>query len=62
MTAFQAGFEVECKIAEWMLPDAYRRALHASAAEGTIGAAVAVLFSPSTTSAPRAQQTARKSG
>ena len=42
MTAFQAGFEVECKIAEWMLPDAYRRGLHASAAEGTIGAAVAV--------------------
>jgi 2-methylcitrate dehydratase PrpD len=41
MTAFQAGFEVECKIAEWMLPDAYRRGLHASAAEGTIGAAVA---------------------
>ena len=41
VTAFQAGFEVECKIAEWMLPDAYRRGLHASAAEGTIGAAVA---------------------
>lgn len=41
MTAFQAGFEVECKVAEWMLPDAYRRGLHASAAEGTIGAAVA---------------------
>lgn len=40
MTAFQAGFEVQCKIAEWMLPDAYRRGLHASAAEGTIGAAV----------------------
>jgi Uncharacterized protein involved in propionate catabolism len=39
MTAFQAGFEVECKIAEWMLPDAYRRGLHASAAEGTLGAA-----------------------
>jgi 2-methylcitrate dehydratase PrpD len=40
MTAFQAGFEVECKIAEWMLPEAYKRGLHASAAEGTIGAAV----------------------
>lgn len=40
MVAFQAGFEVECKIAEWMLPDAYRRGLHASAAEGTLGAAV----------------------
>lgn len=39
MTAFQAGFEVECKVAEWMLPDAYRRGLHASAAEGTLGAA-----------------------
>ncbi len=39
MTAFQAGFEVECKIAEWMLPDAYRRGLHASASEGTLGAA-----------------------
>ena len=42
MTAFQAGFEVECKIAEWMLPDAYKRGLHASAAEGTIGAAIVV--------------------
>lgn len=41
MAAFQAGVEVESKIAEWMLPDAYRRGLHASAAEGTIGAAAA---------------------
>ncbi len=40
MAAFQAGFEVECKIAEWMLPEVYKRGLHASAAEGTIGAAV----------------------
>ena len=40
MTAFQAGFEVECKIAEWMLPEVYKRGLHASAAEGTIGAAI----------------------
>jgi len=41
MTAFQAGFEVECKIAEWMLPEAYKRGFHASAAEGTFAAAVA---------------------
>ena len=41
MAAFQAGFEVECKIAEWMLPEVYKRGLHASAAEGTIGAAIA---------------------
>lgn len=40
MTAFQAGFEVECKIAEWMQPDVYKRGFHASAAVGTFAAAV----------------------
>jgi 2-methylcitrate dehydratase PrpD len=40
MTAFQAGFEVECKIAEWMQPDVYKRGFHASAAVGTIAAAI----------------------
>ncbi|MEZ5930443.1 MAG: MmgE/PrpD family protein [Alphaproteobacteria bacterium] len=40
MTAFQAGFEVECKIAEWMLPEVYKRGFHASAAEATFAAAV----------------------
>jgi len=41
MTAFQAGFEVECKISEWMKPDHYRRGHHSSGNVGTFGAAVA---------------------
>ncbi len=41
MTAFQAGFEVECKIAEWMLPDHYLRGHHSSGTVGTFGACVA---------------------
>ena len=40
MTAFLAGFEVECKISEWMLPDHYRRGHHSSGTVGTLGAAV----------------------
>jgi len=30
MLAFLAGFEVECKISEWMLPEHYRRGFHSS--------------------------------
>lgn len=41
MTAFLAGFEVECKISEWMKPDHYRRGHHSSGNVGTFGAAVA---------------------
>lgn len=38
--AFQAGFEVESKISEWMLPRHYRRGHHSSGTVGTFGACV----------------------
>lgn len=41
MLAFQVGFEVECKISEWMLPDHYRRGHHSSGTVGTFGACAA---------------------
>ncbi len=41
MLAFLTGFEVECKISEWMLPQHYLRGLHSSATVGTFGAYVA---------------------
>lgn len=41
MLAFQVGFEVECKISEWMLPDHYRRGHHTSGTVGTFGACAA---------------------
>lgn len=41
MLAFQTGFEVECKISEWMKPVHYRRGHHTSGTVGTFGAAVA---------------------
>jgi 2-methylcitrate dehydratase PrpD len=41
MLAFQLGFEVECKIAEWMTPRHYRRGHHTSGTVGTFGACVA---------------------
>lgn len=41
MTAFLAGFEVECKISEWMKADHYRRGHHSSGTVGTFGAAMA---------------------
>ncbi len=41
MLAFQAGFEVECKISEWMRPRHYRRGHHSSGTVGTFGACVA---------------------
>jgi 2-methylcitrate dehydratase PrpD len=40
MLAFQAGFEVECKISEWMNPRHYRRGHHSSGTVGTFGACV----------------------
>jgi 2-methylcitrate dehydratase PrpD len=41
MLAFQTGFEVECKISEWMKPRHYRRGHHTSGTVGTFGACVA---------------------
>ena len=41
LLAFQTGFEVECKISEWMTPKHYRRGHHSSGTVGTFGAAVA---------------------
>ena len=38
MLAFLAGFEVECKISEWMLPQHYVRGMHSSGTVGTFGA------------------------
>ncbi|MCZ6665980.1 MAG: MmgE/PrpD family protein, partial [Gammaproteobacteria bacterium] len=36
--AFATGFEVECKISEWMYPDHYLRGMHSSGTVGTFGA------------------------
>ncbi|MGH7830061.1 MAG: MmgE/PrpD family protein [Candidatus Binatia bacterium] len=41
MLAFLAGFEVECKISEWMSPQHYLRGMHSSATVGAFGAYVA---------------------
>ncbi|MBL8600007.1 MAG: MmgE/PrpD family protein [Devosia sp.] len=41
LTAFCVGFEVSCKISEWMLPDHYRRGHHSSGTVATFGAAAA---------------------
>ena len=41
MTAFLAGFEVECKIAEAIRPDHYQKGFHTSGTVGTLGAAIA---------------------
>jgi 2-methylcitrate dehydratase PrpD len=41
MAAFLAGFEVECKIAEAIKPDHYKKGFHTSGTVGTFGAAVA---------------------
>jgi len=38
MLAFLAGFEVECKVSEWMLPQHYLRGMHSSGTVGTFGA------------------------
>ena len=38
MLAFQTGFEVECKISEWMLPQHYMSGMHSSGTVGTFGA------------------------
>ena len=41
LEAFLTGFEVECKIAEAIHPDHYKRGFHTSGTVGTFGAAVA---------------------
>jgi 2-methylcitrate dehydratase PrpD len=41
LTAFLAGFEVECKISEWMTDRHYRRGHHSSGTVGTFGSCVA---------------------
>jgi 2-methylcitrate dehydratase PrpD len=41
MLAFQTGFEVECKISEWMKPRHYRRGHHSNGTVGTFGACIA---------------------
>jgi len=41
MTAFLTGFEVECKIAEIMLPGHYKNGFHSSGTVGTLGACAA---------------------
>jgi 2-methylcitrate dehydratase PrpD len=38
MLAFLTGFEVECKISEWMLAQHYGRGMHSSGTVGTFGA------------------------
>jgi 2-methylcitrate dehydratase PrpD len=38
MLAFQTGFEVECKVSEWMLPQHYMSGMHSSGTVGTLGA------------------------
>jgi 2-methylcitrate dehydratase PrpD len=40
LTAFLAGFEVECKIAEAINPDHYMKGFHSSGTLGTFGSAV----------------------
>lgn len=40
LTAFLAGFEVECKIAEAINPDHYKKGFHTSGTVGTFGAAI----------------------
>ncbi len=39
LTAFHAGYEVACKVSEWIRPELYRRGLHSSGVVGTLGAA-----------------------
>jgi 2-methylcitrate dehydratase PrpD len=41
LTAFLAGFEVECKIAEAINPDHYKKGFHTSGTIGIFGAAIA---------------------
>jgi len=44
LEAFLAGFEVECKIAEAIHPNHYKKGFHSSGTIGTFGAAVAAHY------------------
>lgn len=44
LTAFATGFEVSCKISEWMKPDHYLRGHHSSGTVATFGAAAAAAW------------------
>jgi 2-methylcitrate dehydratase PrpD len=56
LEAFLTGFEVECKIAEAIHPDHYKKGFHSSGTVGTFGAAAAVtkLLGLSRTAMPHA--------
>ena len=41
MLGFLTGFEVECKISEWLLPQHYKRGMHSTGTVGTFGSYVA---------------------
>lgn len=41
LLAFLTGYEVECKISEWMFPQHYKRGMHSTGTVGTFGAYVA---------------------
>lgn len=41
LTAFHAGFEVSCKVSEWLKPEHYLRGHHSSGTVATFGATVA---------------------
>ena len=41
LLGFLTGFEVECKISEWMFPEHYKRGFHSTGTVGTIAAFVA---------------------
>lgn len=44
LAAFCIGFEISCKISEWLLPDHYRRGHHSSGTVATFGAAAAAAY------------------
>ncbi|MBT8334019.1 MAG: MmgE/PrpD family protein [Deltaproteobacteria bacterium] len=41
MLGFLTGFEVECKISEWLFPQHYKRGMHSTGTVGTFGSFVA---------------------
>jgi 2-methylcitrate dehydratase PrpD len=41
LLGFMTGYEVECKISEWMFPQHYKRGMHSTGTVGTFGAFVA---------------------
>ncbi len=41
LLGFLTGYEVECKISEWLLPQHYKRGMHSTGTVGTFGAYIA---------------------